>query len=234
MKSKFIFLLPLRSLLFIFAGLTISFMLKSTFTDISKWWTATIMIVNIITIIALLMVCRSIGTSYGEFINYEKGKTSIKSAIIGISLVLVISMLGLYGAGFICYGEIPHFPAMMVKPIPIWLAILSLLVLPLTTTMAEDGIYLGVLNQTSSKAVLMTSIFFYALQHCFIPLIPDAKFIFFRFISFLPAAIVMCLWYRKHKNPLPLMIGHFVVNIPTIAVLIATSVSPEIYEQWIK
>jgi len=234
MNNKSVFLLPLRSILFIIAGLTLSFLFTSALIDMSKWWTLIVVVVNIITIIVLHLFCRSKGITYGNFINYKKGNTSVKSATVGIILVLVVSMVGMYGAGFICYGQMPYFPAVMVNPIPIWLAITSLLLLPLTTTLAEDGIYLGVLNQTGSKTILLCSVFFYAAQHCFIPLIPDVMFITYRFFSFLPAAAVMCLWYRKHKNPLPLMIGHFIVNIPTIAVLIATSGSPEIYEQWIK
>jgi len=208
--------------------------MSGALADISKWWTTIDIIINIITIFILLAVCRKKGITYGKSINYEKGRTGIKAAIIGIAIVVVISMAGMYGAGFICYGEIPHLPVMMVKPIPLWLAVATLLILPVTTTFAEDGLYLGVINQSNLKAVLLAAIFFYAAQHCFIPLIPDIRYMIYRFISFLPAAAVMCLWYRKHKNPLPLMVGHFIVNTPTIVMIVVTSASPGLYAQWVK
>ena len=234
MKNKTVALIPLRSILFIVAGLTVALVINSTLAEISKWWTTIDIVINIITITILLIVCRSKGVTYGNYINYEKGKTGTKTAIVGIVLVLVIAMVGMYGAGFIFYGEIPHFPLMMIKPLPLWLAIASILILPITTTFAEDGIYLGVLNKTDSKAILLTSIFFYAAQHCFIPLIFDLRYMTYRFVSFLPATTVMCLLYRKYKNPVPLMAGHFILNIPTVVMIIATSTSPGLYEQWAK
>jgi membrane protease YdiL (CAAX protease family) len=233
MKNKTVLLLPLRSMLFIVAGMTVALVIKSTLAEISKWWTTIDIVINIITIAILLIMCRSKGTTYGRFINFEKGKSGAKAVFVGFAIVLVVSMAGMYGAGFILYGEIPHFPVMMIQPIPIWLAIASIILLPMTTTLAEDGIYLGVLNQTDSNAALLASIFFYAAQHCFSPLIPDIRYMIDRFISFLPAAAVMCCWYRKNKNPLPLMVGHLIVNIPTIVMLIATSASPGLFEQWI-
>jgi len=111
-----------------------------------------------------------------------------------------------------------------------WLAIANIFVLPITTTLAEDGLYLGILNQTGSKFVLITSAFFYALQHSFIPLLPDPSFRAYRFLSFLPLTVIMCVWYSKTKNPLPFMVGHFIINLATIAQIVLVSAMPGIFE----
>jgi len=231
MKSKSIFLLPLRCVLFILTGLLLSFASNSSPEELSKWWTVIVSFCNIITILLLLAFCRSQGVSYPKFVNYEKGKTKIKSVIITVIVVLVVGMGGMQAAGVICYGEIPHFPVMMVQPIPLWIALVNILILPITTTLAEDGIYLGMVNQTDSRTLSIMSAFFYALQHSFIPFIPDFSFILYRFLSFLPLTLIMCLWYRRTKNPLPFMIGHFVINLATVAQIVMTSASPEIFEQ---
>ena len=168
---------------------------------------------------------------YGKFINYEKGKTKIKSVIIITIIILAVGMGGMQIAGIICYHQIPHFPVMIIQPIPIWIAIANIFILPLTTTLAEDGIYLGVLNQTDSKSILMLSAFFYAFQHSFIPFMLDFNFILYRFLSFLPLTIIMCVWYRKNKNPLPFIVGHFIINLATVSQIVMTSASPEIFEQ---
>ena len=225
-----ILLIPFRSALFALVGVLLYCVTKSSFEDLSKWWTVIVSACNIVTILLLLLICRSKGTTYGKFINFEKGKSKIKTVIFAIIVVLVVGMGGMQLAGLFCYGELPHFPIMMIQPIPLWIAILNIFVLPLTTTLAEDGIYIGVLNPSESKVVLVLSIVFYALQHSFIPFVPDLTFICYRFLSFLPLTIIMCLWYRKHKNPLPFMVGHFVINLATVGQVLMTSAAPEIFD----
>ena len=67
---------------------------------------------------------------------------------------------------------------MMIAPIPPYLALINIFILPLTTTIAEDGLYLGYgINGFPSKwAAVFVPAFFYALQHSFIPTIFDVKF----------------------------------------------------------
>jgi hypothetical protein len=179
----------------------------------------------------LLLICRAKKTTYGKFVNYEKRKTSIKIMLIVVIVMLVVGMGSIMLTGFIIYGEIPHFPAMTFQPIPLWIAVANIVVLPLTTTLAEDGIYLGVINQNDSTHTVIVSAFFYALQHIFIPFIPDLNFILYRFFMFLPLAVIMCVWYRKNKNPLPFMTGHFILNLATVVQIVMVSASPEMFEQ---
>jgi hypothetical protein len=65
----------------------------------------------------------------------------------------------------------------LLTPVPKVLAIINLLLLPVTTVLAEDGLYLGCgVNQIQNKhAAILVPAFFYALQHCFIPTLPDGK-----------------------------------------------------------
>ncbi len=83
----------------------------------------------------------------------------------------MIGMAGLYIAGYICYGVLPYSSPMMVEPIPLISAVLNIAVLPVTTALAEDGLYLGCgVNHIRNKyATILIPAFFYALQHCFIP-----------------------------------------------------------------
>ena len=232
MKNKNgLWLLALRSALFLITGLLLFFVLNNSFDELSRWWTVIVFFCNAVTILVLLLVCRSKGVTFGKFINYEKGKTKGKTIAFVTLIMLLVGMGGIQVAGLISYGEIPHFPLMMIQPIPLWIAIANIFVLPLTTTLAEDGIYLGVINQNDSKFVVILSAFFYAFQHSFIPFLPDVSFILYRFLSFLPVAIIMCFWYRKNKDPLPFMVGHFILNLATVAQIVMTSASPGVFEQ---
>ena len=124
---------------------------------------------------------------------------------------------------------------MMIAPIPAVLAIMNFILLPATVSFAEDGLYLGCgVNQIKNKyAAIFVPAFFFALQHCFIPTLLDAKYIIYRFLSFLPLTVILCWHYRKHRNPVPIMIGHALIDLMTVSWVLATSIDPGFYEMMV-
>lgn len=234
-SSKLKFLLPIRSIMFILIFVIGAWITKNKVSDISNWWSIVASVVNIITIIILVTVAKKMKITYSKLINYEKGKTKVKQVIIVSLIVLVFASIGMNLAGLICYGVIPYAAPMMAEPIPVALAIINFIVLPLTVPFAEDGLYLGCgVNSFKNKyfAVLVPA-FFYALQHSFIPVLFDIKFIIYRFICFLPLTIILCFYYYKKRNPVPVMIGHALVEMASVILVLVTSISPEIYASWI-
>lgn len=231
-KKTIPFLLPIRCILFLLAFILISVISGLPYTSISKWWTSVAIVCNILTVAILYIFARKKGLSYKRLLNYEKGKTKVTSAILIVVLTVAVGMCGLYLAGLICYGAFPYLDKTMVEPIPLWLAIIVLLLLPVSTTFAEDGLYLGyAINSTSGNKWVNVSLaaFFYALQHSFIPFLPDGIFVLYRFLSFLPLTVMICLWYRKNRNPLPFMIGHFILNVATAVQILIMTVSPDLF-----
>lgn len=231
-KKTIPFLLPIRCVLFLLSFVVLSAITHLSYNAISKWWTTIAVLCNIITIAILYSVIRKKGLSYKKLLNYERGKTKVKPAIIIVFITLLVGMCGLYLAGLICYGSFPYLDKTLVAPIPLWLAILVLLFLPLSTTLAEDGLYLGYgINICTSNKWLnvSTAALFYALQHSFIPFLPDGIFILYRFISFLPLTVLICFWYQKNRNPLPFMIGHFILNVATAAQILIMTIYPDFY-----
>lgn len=49
----------------------------------------------------------------------------------------------MYLAGYLCYRVIPYGAPMLIAPIPKVLVVINVLLLPVTTAFAEDGLYLG-------------------------------------------------------------------------------------------
>ena len=231
-NSKLKYLLPIRSILFILIFAIGSIVTKQNMSDISNWWSIVATVVNIITILILVLVARQMKSNYWKLINYEKGKTKIKQVIIIALVVLWIGTLGMYLAGFICYGKFPYAAPMMIAPIPLILAILDCIILPITVPFAEDGLYLGCgVNQIKNKYLArFVPAFFDALQHSFIPTLFDGKYIIYRFLSFLPLTIILCWYYKKKQNPLPIMVGHTLIEIASVAMILMTSTSPEMYQ----
>ena len=231
-NSKLKYLLPIRIIMFVLIFVIGSITTKQNLNDISNWWSIVATVVNIVTILILVSAAKKMKSSYCKLINYEKGKTKIKAVIIISLIVLWIGTLGMYLAGFICYGKFPYAAPMMIAPIPAALAIINFIVLPLTVPFAEDGLYLGCgVNSFKNKYMaIIIPAFFYALQHSFIPTLFDGKYIIYRFLSFLPLTIILCWYYRKKKNPVPIMVGHALIEIASVAMILMTSISPEMYQ----
>ena len=234
-KESLKYLLPIRLIMFIMIFVIGSFITNKELSSLSNWWSIVATIVNIITIIILVLVSKKMKISYSKLINYEKGKTKIKEIVIMSLVVLVFTSIGMNLSGLICYGVIPYLAPMMASPIPVVLAIINFILLPLTVPFAEDGLYLGCgVNSFKNKylAVLIPA-FFYALQHSFIPVLIDFKFIIYRFLCFLPLTIIFCIYYYKKKNPVPMMVGHVIVEMASVIMILVTSISPEIYQTWL-
>ena len=132
MNSKLKYLLPIRSILFILIFVIGSIIVNKNISDISNWWSIVATIVNLVTIIILVLVCKKMNISYSKLINYEKGKTKAKEVIVMTLIVLVFASVGMNMAGLICYGVFPYLAPMMAGPISLILAIINFILLPLT------------------------------------------------------------------------------------------------------
>lgn len=230
--KKLYFLLPFRCVVFLLVFVVGAMMVNKQVNAISHWWSVVASVVNVITILLLVLLARKQGSNYWKLINYEKGKTTAKQVIVMSVVILIVGMIGMYLAGYVCYGVIPYAAPMMIAPIPLWLAIANVLVLPVTTAFAEDGLYLGCgVNQIKNKflAIVVPALFF-ALQHSFIPVLFDARYVVYRFLSFLPLTLILCWVYYKKRNPLPIMVGHAIIDVATVMQILATSAVPGLYE----
>ncbi len=234
-ENKFPYLLPIRSVIFLLVFVIGSFITGNELTDISNWWTIVATVVNVFTIAVLVFAAKKNDMTYWELIGYRKGNTKIRQIVVMSIVVLVIGTGGMYLAGYLCYGVLPYSSPMMIAPIPMVLAIINFLPLPITTALAEDGLYLGCgVNHIENKMLaIIIPAFFYALQHCFIPTLFDTKYIMYRFLSFLPLTIILCWYYYKKRNPVPVMIGHALIDMMTVSWVLATSINPGFYEMMV-
>lgn len=232
MKSKLVLLLPIRCILFFLVFILMMLITNKDLKELSNTWSVVACIINVLLIILLILLTRISNSNLFELINYKNGVTTKKEIIIMILIVLLIGMGGMYLAGLIVYQKLPYFAPEMIAPIPLWLAIIVFILLPTTTAIAEDGLYLGCgVNNINNKYLkIIIPSFFFALQHSFIPFLPGIKFILYRFLSFLPLCIILCIIYAKKKNPLPIMIAHGIIDLFTVVWILITSINPEFYQ----
>ena len=225
-------LLPIRSIVFLLTFVACAWLAETELNKIGHWWSIIAVVINVLTILLLIYAARKSGQTFWQLINYRKGQTSWKAILLVTLLVVVVGMSGMYLAGFLCYGNMLYAPPVIIAPIAKWIAIVNLVLLPISTTFAEDGLYLGCgTNQIKNKYVaILVPAFFYALQHCFIPTLFDGRYLVYRFLSFLPLTIILCWYYYNRRNPVPIMVGHAFIDLATAAQIVATSTLPGLYE----
>lgn len=234
MKKIEPFILPLlRSALFIIVGALFSRLTNQTLEQASRWWPIVCIVCNIITIAILMIICKNEGFSYKNLIGYKRGQGNVKYTLLIALLMLLLGICGMYGFGFMIYG---YVPVTMIQPIPVWLASINLILLPLTVVFAELPLYFGYalngIEKVTGNKILSIAypMFFYALQHSFIPLIYDWKHMLYRFLSFLPLMLVLGIIYYKKRKLSPLMIGHAILDFATGAQILMTSIFPALFE----
>ena len=232
--GRLAWLLPFRSIVFLLVFVTGSSLTGKALGDMSNWWTKVAGIVNCVTIAVIVMLANSAGSSYKELLNIHKGEKLFKRFVLIPLGFFAVGMAGMYLAGLICYGKVmPRASLDLVAPVSVFLAVLNMIFLPVLTALAEEGLYLGCGTGVIKNKVLAIAVpaFFFALQHCFIPALFDWRYMAYRFVSFLPLTVIFCLYFRKKRDPLPIMIGHALLDLATASTILATSTVPGLYEQ---
>ena len=240
--SRLPLLLPIRSIAFVLISVIGTAVTGKALADIGNWWSVTATAVNLVMILTFIIYAKKADTSFSLFMTSyptilerrrDAGATLKKTALLVLAFAAV-GMGGMYLSGLICYGAImPRVTLDIAAPIAPVLAVINFILLPLTVSFAEDGLYLGcgTARIQNRYAAVIVPAFFYALQHCFIPMYADARYMAYRFFSFLPLTVVFCIFYRRKRDPVPIMIAHALLDLATGAMILMTSVSPTVYEK---
>ena len=235
-KSAFLkYLLPMRCIIFLLVFVAGAAITGREVSDTASWWSIVATAVNILTIFVILLALKRADMGYFELMGLKKGGRSVKKTVLLTLGFAMVGMWGMYGAGFICYGSVmPEVSLKLSAPIAVPLASANLLLLPLTVPFAEDGLYLGCgVGQIKNKyAAIIIPAFFYTLQHCFIPTFFDVKYMVYRFISFLPLVVIFCVYFKKKRDPLPIMISHAILDMSTAVTILMTSAVSGLYDEW--
>jgi membrane protease YdiL (CAAX protease family) len=103
--------------------------------------------------------------------------------------------------------------------LPVWGAIYSLLIFPVLWALMEQCTYQGYALprlETSLKSTglaLAIVVFGWGIQHIALPLTFDLRFMLYRFLSFLPLAVVMTLVYLRTRRLIPFIVAHWAVDM---------------------
>lgn len=193
----------------------------------AAWWPLTIILTNIICLVLLVRFYRQEGKRYRDI--FKLDRQHLKK-----DLLFMLGFLALLGpVGFLpnilsaqlLFGDPQVALDLLVRPLPVWAAMLSFLAFPILQGIVEIPTYmLYVLPRLEKQgirpwlAVTLTG-FFLSAQHVFAPFIPDLRFITYRLVMFLPFAFMIAIVMRWRPRLMPYIgILHVLMNL-SIAVM---------------
>ncbi len=226
-------ILPLRTLGFILAGYLIFLILRMTdpaaeMHDVRRWWFYQTIPVNLLTLyfffrnreqLQIYSRLRELGRDF-----------RLGNLVLNFVLFAILSLGGLMGACWLLYGNLQE-ATLLNQPLPLPAALIALLLFPALQAVTELPFYFlygypALAGRTGKKGfALAYVVFFLAIQHGAIPLSPDAKFILFRALAFLPLAVFVGISWTKSRSAFSLVIVHFIMNFIAAATVLSESLA---------
>jgi uncharacterized protein len=157
-----------------------------------------------------------------DLVGFERSRLA-RDALLGLALIpacLVFIFGGVYAAGWLVYGRLA--PPYLFAPLPLPAALYGVLVWPFIWGLTEQMTYNGyllprfqVLYRSTAPAIAIVA-FAWSLQHAFMPLTFDVRFMAFRLLSSVPQSIFVTLLYLRLRRLLPLAIAHALMDGATV------------------
>jgi hypothetical protein len=148
-----------------------------------------------------------------------------RDLFFGLGLLVLsfpLFIAGGYLAAWVAYGSMAKVPMELVwqrHTLPLWATAYSLTVWWIIQSATEEMTYQGYvlprLVALTGRTWIAFSIvgFWWALQHCMIPFIPDWQYLAYRFVMMLPVLVMMMLVYLRIRRLSPLILAHWPMDI---------------------
>ena len=153
-----------------------------------------------------------------DLIGFQRARV-VRDTLLGFALVpasLVFILGGIYGTGRLLYGSLT--PPYLFGALPLPAALYGVLVFPFVWGLTEQMTYNGylvprlqVLCRSTTLAIACVA-FAWSLQHAFMPLTFDAKFMVFRLVSAVPNTVFQTLLYLRLRRLIPFAIAHALMD----------------------
>ena len=156
-----------------------------------------------------------------DLIGFERTRLA-RDALLGVALIpacLVFIFAGVYAAGWVVYGkpEPPYFFALLPLPAALYGVLVWPFIWGLTEQMTYNGYLLPRFQVLSSTGVAVAVVAFaWSLQHAFMPLTFEPRFMAFRLLSSVPQSVFITLLYLRLRRVLPLAIAHALMDGATV------------------
>lgn len=227
-------MLMIRSLLFIVFQTMIGLIfldnsLSNLWDSSAAWWPVIIILADLICLGLLIGFYRQEGKRYWDIFNVDRQNLK-KDLLLMLGFLVVLGPVGflpnILSAQWL-FGDSQIALDLLVRPLPVWAAILSLLAFPLLQGIVEIPMYMLYVMPRLEKqgirpwlSITLTG-FFLSAQHIFIPFLPDLRFITYRLVMFLPFAFLIAIIMHWRPRLIPyIAIIHALMNISVALMLL--------------
>ena len=172
----------------------------------------------------LWRLTRREGIRLSDLVGFERARL-VRDALLGLGLIpvaLAFILAGTYAAGWLVYGTLT--PPLLLGNLPLPAALYGVLVWPFIWGLTEQMTYNGyllprfqVLCRSTSVAVGVVA-FVWSMQHAFMPLTFDAKFMAFRLWAPVPFSVFQALLYLRLRRVVPFAIAHALMDGATVLI----------------
>ncbi len=191
----------------------------------AAWWPISVTLANVVTIGLLASAARREGSRLTQL--YGLGRQRPRDLLALVPVLIGAAVLGGSPPGILSalfLGEATRGEALMVRPLPEWAAIISLIAFPITISLAELPAYFGYAMprlatawRSRALAVIACSGAL-AAQHVTAPLIFNGGFVVWRALMFLPFALLLGAVLDRRPSLLPyLMVVHAALDLVAAA-----------------
>ena len=188
------------------------------------WWTIYGTLIDLGCLMLMWTFVRREGITLRNLIGPIRWRYG-RDIFVGIGLFLLIFPLfvggGLLSAlAFYGTGQMTAYPGILGgRVLPVWAVIYSLSLWWLIWSPTEEMTYqayvlprIQALSGRAWIAVIVVS-FWWSIQHCFLPFIPDLRLVGWRFVAFLPGVVAFTLVYLRTRRLAPLILAHWLMDI---------------------
>ena len=198
----------------------------------AAWWPFSAAATSVVTFAFLRWRARREGFSLAPF--YRPVRESVRTDILlTLAVAAVGGTLAVAGSIFLVpvFFSDPHSAnALLIQPLPLWAAIVALLVFPISVALTELPLYFGYAQPRVTRLTGMAWVgivipaLFLSAQHATLPLIFDPAFIAWRASMFLGFALVLgwALWKRPRLLPY-LIVVHFLLDFQAAVSILVVS-----------
>ena len=225
-------MLVIRSVLFLGfqALLALTFLScgsPTAWSDAAAWWPIAVILTDLVCLVLLLRLYQQEGKRFWDVFRIERQFVK-QDLVFMLGFLVIAGLLGylpnIFSARWF-FGDPQMALDLLVRPLPAWAAIVSFAFFPLLQGLVEIPTYmLYALPRLEAQGVrpwLAVSLasFFLSAQHMFAPFIPDARFITYRLVMFLPFAVLIALVMRVRPRLMPYMAVIHVLMDLSVAVM---------------
>jgi hypothetical protein len=198
----------------------------------AAWWPLTVTITNLICVALLIRLFRAEGKRYWDIFRIER-KHILGDLLVILGLFIIagpISYLPNPLLSKALFGDPQKVLPLLVRPLPLWVAYISILIFPITQGLAELPTYFGyVMPRFESNgmhpwlAVTLPALML-GFQHIAVPLLFDVRYILWRGFMYIPFAFFVAIVLHWRPRFLPYMVVvHVLMDMSFAAMLLSAA-----------